>query len=214
MRSVNSGQILAENPLQAADEGAVLREILEGTAKETGERFFAALVENLAKALGTYGAWLTIWHGERRLRAVAFWLGGQFVDNYEYDLAGNMTSQTYPSGRKVKTNYDDAGRIAGIKNDATGAYYAGAPSADIPNRIQYSASGAVQVMKLGNGLWEHTNFNLRRQATQIGLGSASTNSSILPLDYDYGSTSNNGNVLTQTITVPWQAKRFFWSESG
>jgi PAS domain S-box-containing protein len=101
MRSVNSGQILAENPLQAADEGAVLREILEGTAKETGERFFAALVENLAKALGTYGAWLTIWHGERRLRAVAFWLGGQFVDNYEYDLAGTPCEPVFRDGRLV-----------------------------------------------------------------------------------------------------------------
>jgi len=29
--------------------------ILEGTAAETGERFFTALVDNLSKALKTYG---------------------------------------------------------------------------------------------------------------------------------------------------------------
>lgn len=47
-----------------------------------------SLVEYLAKALGTYGAYVTLWHGEKRLRAVAFWLGDRWVDDYEYDLAG------------------------------------------------------------------------------------------------------------------------------
>jgi hypothetical protein len=32
---------------------------LEGTARETGERFFAALVEALTRALGTHSAWVT-----------------------------------------------------------------------------------------------------------------------------------------------------------
>lgn len=41
-----------------ADENAVLREILEGTAASTGTGFFAALVLNLAEVLGTHGAWL------------------------------------------------------------------------------------------------------------------------------------------------------------
>ena len=38
-------------PLQDLDESVALRAILEGTATETGERFFAALVENRAKAM-------------------------------------------------------------------------------------------------------------------------------------------------------------------
>ena len=75
--------------LQDLDEDAALRAILEGTATETGERFFAALVENLAKAMNTYGAWVTEYIEEsRRLRALAFWLGGEFVHDYEYDIAG------------------------------------------------------------------------------------------------------------------------------
>ncbi|HZD40675.1 MAG TPA: sigma 54-interacting transcriptional regulator [Terriglobales bacterium] len=92
---------LTEHPLQDADEGAVLRQILEGTAKETGESFFAALVENLAKALGMQGAWVTIWHGESRLRAVAFWLGESLVPNYEYDLAGTPCEPVFRERRWV-----------------------------------------------------------------------------------------------------------------
>ena len=76
-------------PLQDLDEDAALHGILEGTATETGERFFAALVENLAKAMNTYGAWVTEYIREsRRLRALSFYLGGEFVQDYEYDIAG------------------------------------------------------------------------------------------------------------------------------
>jgi PAS domain S-box-containing protein len=74
---------------QDLDESAALHGILEGTATETGERFFAALVENLAKAMHTHGAWVTEYIEEsRRLRALAFWLDGEFVHDYEYDIAG------------------------------------------------------------------------------------------------------------------------------
>jgi RHS repeat-associated protein len=68
--------------------------------------------------------------------------------------------------------------------------------------MQYTAHGAVKQMKLGNGLWEHSNFNTRLQVTQIGLGTAATNSSVLQLDYGYGATANNGNLLSQSITIP------------
>ena len=122
--------------------------------------------------------------------------------SYGYNLAGAMTSQTYPSGRVITTEYDTAGRLAGVKKEADGLFYAGGAATDSTNRIQYTAHGAMSVMKLGNGLWEHTNFNLRLQPTQIGLGSASTSSSVLQLDYAYGTTTNNGNVQSQTITVP------------
>lgn len=122
--------------------------------------------------------------------------------NYDFDLAGNLKSQTYPSGRIVASEYDPAGRLAGVKKAATSFFYAGGASTDNSNRLQYSASGAISQMRLGNQLWEHTNFNSRLQPIQIGLGTSSTNSSVLQLDYDYGTTTNNGNVAGHTITIP------------
>jgi len=77
------------HPLQALDEDVALRTILEGTATETGERFFAALVENLAKALGTYGAWVTEYvPATRQLRALAFRLGGEWIDGWQMSVDG------------------------------------------------------------------------------------------------------------------------------
>ncbi len=120
---------------------------------------------------------------------------------YGYNLASQMTSETYPSGRQVITEYDSAGRAAGIRGAAV--YYAGATASDATNRIQYAPQGAVSVMKLGNGKWEHTNFNNRLQPTQIGLGTSGTDSSVMKLDYGYGTTTtNNGNVMSQIITSP------------
>jgi hypothetical protein len=45
-------------------------------------------------------------------------------------------------------------------------------------------------------------FNSRLQPTEIGLGTSSSDSSLLKLDYEYGTASaNNGNITKQTITV-------------
>lgn len=85
----------------AVDEDAALRTILEGTASETGADFFAALVKNLSKALHAHGAWVTTWHGEKRLRAVAFWLGDRLVPDYEYDLAGTPCEPVFRECRLV-----------------------------------------------------------------------------------------------------------------
>ena len=60
-----------------------------GTAGEIGGAFFAALVKHLARALGTRCAWVTEYLPEtHRLRALSFWVGDHYQDDYEYDVAG------------------------------------------------------------------------------------------------------------------------------
>ena len=77
------------SPLHNLDVDAALRTILEGTATETGAEFFRALVKNLAGALGTHGAWVTEYFPEsRRLRALAFWMGDQWLDDWEMIVDG------------------------------------------------------------------------------------------------------------------------------
>jgi PAS domain S-box-containing protein len=79
-----------------------LREILEGTATETGEAFFDELVRHLARATGTFGAWVTEWLPEsRRLRAFSFWVGDRFHGDYEYDVAGTPCEPVIDDRRLV-----------------------------------------------------------------------------------------------------------------
>jgi PAS domain S-box-containing protein len=89
-------------PMSGLDEEVALRRLLEGTASETGERFFAALVENLAKVLKTDGAWVTEYFPEsRRLRALAFWMDGGWIKDYEVDITGSPCEQVIDYARLV-----------------------------------------------------------------------------------------------------------------
>jgi RHS repeat-associated protein len=45
-------------------------------------------------------------------------------------------------------------------------------------------------------------FNNQFQTTELTLGTSASNGNRLKLEYDYGTTDNNGNVKSQTITVP------------
>jgi GAF domain-containing protein len=82
---------MLERPDQPASmpDSEALRAVVAGTASATGVKFYEALVQNLAHALGTHGAWLTEYDEEQnKLRALAFWLGGQWVRDYVYSVDG------------------------------------------------------------------------------------------------------------------------------
>ncbi len=77
-----------KTPPPSTDENA-LWAILESTAGETGERYFAGLVQRLAQAMDTCGAWVTEYlEDQRRLRAMAFWMDGNWIERYDMDIAG------------------------------------------------------------------------------------------------------------------------------
>ena len=120
-----------------------------------------------------------------------------YVMGYGYDLAGNMSSQTYPSGRVVTTTFDAAGRVGGVTGQKIGE-----ANKTYASAFSYTAHGAVSQVQLGNQLWEHTIYNNRLQPREIGLGTTPTDAGKLKLEYDYGTTNNNGNVRSQTLTVP------------
>lgn len=120
------------------------------------------------------------------------------MPDYSYDLSGALISQTYPSGRVVITETDDIGRLERV-------------ASQVPNQVQrtllsqiaYTSFGAVRQAKLGNGRWESAVFDAKRlQVEQIGLGGSMGNTSLLKLEFDYGTTNNNGTLLQQMITHP------------
>jgi RHS repeat-associated protein len=121
--------------------------------------------------------------------------------SYGYNLANEMTSEVYPSLRTVTNAYDTAGRLASVNGQKTGE-----SNKTYASSIGYAAQGAVSSMTLGNNLIDQTAFNNRLQPTQIKLGTTSSPSSVLQLDYTYSNSNpnvhdNNGNVLAQAITI-------------
>ncbi|HMP77361.1 MAG TPA: sigma 54-interacting transcriptional regulator [Kiritimatiellia bacterium] len=74
-------------PSDASEPLPLIHALLEGTSGETGLPFFRALVDGLTKALGTHGAWVTEYlEPGGRLRSIAFRLGDEWVENYDYDV--------------------------------------------------------------------------------------------------------------------------------
>lgn len=68
---------------------ALLHYLLEGTSSETGQEFLQALVRSAASAMDVAGVWVTEYLPERKtLRALAFWMNGHFVPDYEYRIEG------------------------------------------------------------------------------------------------------------------------------
>jgi RHS repeat-associated protein len=124
--------------------------------------------------------------------------GTDYATAYTYNLSGALIEETYPSGRVVKNTLDSNGDLAMTesKRNSAAGYWSYA------NSFTYNPAGAMTSMQLGNGRWEGTTFNARLQPTQIVLGTVQSATDSLKLNYDYGSTANNGNVLSQTITVP------------
>ena len=89
-------------PLEGFNEDAALRAILEGTAPKTGQSFFAALVKSLATVTNTWGAWVTEYIPEsRRLRAFAFWLGGELMPAFEHAIDGTACAIVIDERRLV-----------------------------------------------------------------------------------------------------------------
>jgi RHS repeat-associated protein len=131
--------------------------------------------------------------------------GQTYTSSYQYNLSGALISETYPSGRIVKNDYDTNGEISKIYGQKNAA----ATERTYANAISYTASGAIEKLKLGNGRWESAKLNSRQQVTELAIGSSVGDGSLWKLNYNYGelqtdntvdASKNSGNIARQTIT--------------
>jgi RHS repeat-associated protein len=145
-----------------------------------------------------------------------FWVNGNWSQPpysmaANYDLAGHVTSVTYPSGRTVTNTYDNAGRLSsfsGNLGDGTLLTYA--------SGISYSSFGGPAQEQFGTNtpLYHKQHYNVRGQLYDVRVSTASIQSDKWnynrgALSFYYGgaawgqsSTTNNGNVTMQQHFVP------------
>jgi len=101
MKSNESRELLATGPVRL-DENEALRRVAEGTASETGARFFHSLVDNLRSALGTMGAWVaTLDDSRTTLSAVSMRMRDDWLDGYTYAVAGTPCEAALEERRAV-----------------------------------------------------------------------------------------------------------------
>jgi RHS repeat-associated protein len=136
-----------------------------------------------------------------------------------YNLAGAVTSQTYPSGRVVNYAYDVAGRLkdftGNLGNPAWGTV---SYAAD----IRYNAAGQLTREQFGTTipLWHHAQYNLRHQLydTRVGtsISAAVWDRGALQFRYhgdSFDGPTNNGNITRLDHWVPTDVSGATWETS-
>jgi RHS repeat-associated protein len=122
-----------------------------------------------------------------------------YLTEATYYLNSAMATETYPSvpgasGRRtVSYSLDSAARLSSLSSSAT-TY---APAASVSS-IAYAPHSALTTETYGNNLVHAITYNTRLQPNQIKLGTAAAPTSVLNLTYNYGTTTNNGNVQSMT----------------
>lgn len=114
-----------------------------------------------------------------------------------YYANGSIDDCVYPSvpgagdRRVVSYTNDDAGRLSSLNSSATS--YAAAASV---SSIGYASHNGLKSEIYGNGLIHAVSYNNRLQPNEIKLGTGGAPTSVVGLTYNYGTTSNNGNILS------------------
>jgi len=126
--------------------------------------------------------------------------------NYTYDLAGNATSITYPSGRIVNYSYDSASRPKTAADGSNGITYAtdfqSVPTGCLTGAVCYTPQGSFYALSIGqtstfSGLNLTHSYNSRLQPNEFKASSTGGNA----IDITYGfvdpvTTHNAGHVYS------------------
>src|SRR5262245_13666365 len=103
------------------EQSRLLSAIVKGTATETGEEFFAALVTHLTSVLKVQYAVIGEVQGDRikKIRTLAVAAGGALVDNFEYELShtpcATALTQTFACfDRNVQEMFPQFQRLADL----------------------------------------------------------------------------------------------------
>ena len=105
-----------------------------------------------------------------------------YTTSNTYNLASEVVTVTYPSGRVVKNYYDGIGRATNIQNNTNTAYYA--------TSIAYDTANDVTGFTYGNGVVASYGYTAQR----LLLSSISyTEGATTLLGLSYGYTQSGGN---------------------
>jgi RHS repeat-associated protein len=130
-----------------------------------------------------------------------------YTTSYQYNVAGEVTQITYPSGRVIQQSIDSIGRVCEIAPSTTGCGTAASPYA---TGYGYDAASHVTGFKYGNGIYASLGFSGDRlQLNCVDYSTTNRNGTCahdsttkFGLGYTYGTAgSNNGEIASITDSV-------------
>jgi RHS repeat-associated protein len=139
-----------------------------------------------------------------------------------YNLAGAVTTQTYPSNRTVNYAYDAAGRLQNFTGNLGNTSWG---TVNYAADIRYNVVGQMTREQFGTviPLWHHSHYNIRHQLydTRVGTSSYEWSWNRGWLAFLYSATApwgesaadNNGNILRADHWVPKDDTEANWETS-
>jgi RHS repeat-associated protein len=133
--------------------------------------------------------------------------GTSYPTSYAYNLAGELTQITYPSGRVIQQSVDAIGRVCEIAPSTTTCGSAANPYV---TGYGYNSAGQVTGFKYGNGIFASLGFSPDRlQLSCLDYSTTNRNGTCIHdsttkfgLGYSYGTPgSNNGMIASITDSV-------------
>ncbi|HJT29925.1 MAG TPA: RHS repeat-associated core domain-containing protein [Pyrinomonadaceae bacterium] len=110
-----------------------------------------------------------------------------FTMSYGYNLAGALTSETYPSGRVVNYAYDEGARLLEVSSGTT--MYA--------SQLDYTSStGQLKSLSLGNSAVESYVYNSRMQLQSLDL--TKDGNQLQHYDYKFGVYNSATNTVDES----------------
>jgi RHS repeat-associated protein len=134
-------------------------------------------------------------------------VSGTFTTGYGYNIKGDLTSMTYPSGRVVNFNYATGG---GCCNSRLASVVDGTTNTILNSSMNFDSAGDLLNATLGNGVVQVFTYNNRLQ--QTGITSSLNGTSLMNFTYNYGTnTINTGRVLSRTDSIqPEHSENYFY----
>jgi len=111
-----------------------------------------------------------------------------YAINYDYNLAGLLTNETYSSNRSLTYAYDEAGRLSSLSEGAT-TYASG---------FTYEPHGGLSSETFGNGMVHSLLYNRALQASEIKLKQSATGAELQRYNYSYGEVSQSSSSVDTT----------------
>jgi len=137
---------------------------------------------------------------------------GSYLTSASYDLAGNLTSLTYPSGRVVNYSYNNAQRLTQV---TFSSWNGQAVNYNYLSSASYAPHGAPASLTLGSGLVETDSYNSRLQPGQMKISSSVLTAMNLSYNFYDASNRNDGNVLGITDNLaPGRTQTFTYDASN
>ena len=129
-----------------------------------------------------------------------------YTIGYGYDLDGNITRITYPSGRVVNYARDAIGRISGVTSTT------GAGTVTLADGVTWMPSGSLQSLSYGNGLTQVRTYTQDYQIAQMLVTDTSSGTDVVNRSYG---RSDNVNVTDIVDNIdPYRSESYLYTPSG